>query len=91
MKPYKQILDALIGKCRWNEIYDSEEELVSDLMKSGNYQRKGTKGYVYLESFKKTVADGKELSAKQMIQLKRLSREVYINVHDSDVRNTYWL
>ena len=73
--------DLYVKGLKWNEIYDNEEELVNDLMKSDDYIKKYTKGYVYLESFKKQVASGKTLSPKQMTQLKRLSIEVYKNVH----------
>ena len=80
----KSNIDDLIAygkRIKWDSIYDSEEELVSDLLLSEKYQERYTKGYGYLESFKKQVLAGKTLSEKQMTQLKRLAPEVYKNVH----------
>lgn len=82
MKPIRQIKNAIInGSTKWNQIYDSEEELINDLLLSEKYEQRYTKGYVYLESFKKRVELGKGLTDKQMTQLKRLAKEVYTNVH----------
>lgn len=78
-KLHHRMLD---GRVKWNEIYDSEEELVAELLKSGDYQKRDTKGYVYLESFKARVMSGTPLTEKQMVQLKRLAVEVFRNVHE---------
>lgn len=82
MKTKRSIQDAIIaGGVKWSSIYDTEEELIADLLKSEQYEQRFTKGYVYLESFKKQVNAGKTLSTKQMTMLKRLASEVYKNVH----------
>lgn len=82
----KQNINNVIarGKVKWDEIYDSESELLNDLVASGDYERKYTKGYAYLESFKKQYLAKGTLSDKQMVQLKRLAQEVYTNVHWKD-------
>ena len=76
------------GSVKWNEIYDSEEELIKDMMNchadenSGEYW-KLVKGYVYIASFQKYYTKHGALTEKQMTQLKRLAKEVYKNVHET--------
>ena len=63
---------------KWSEIYDNENELLSDLLKLNfkcyNYQL--PRGYVYLQSFQEQVNNGKILTEKQMTQLKRLASSI---------------
>lgn len=71
---------------KWNEVYSSEEELVADMLKTKSDPKtvdyfQLVKGYVYVESFKRYYEKHGSLTDKQMTQLKRLAREVYINTH----------
>ncbi|WP_255294061.1 hypothetical protein [Bacillus toyonensis] len=67
------------GKIEWNEMFDSEEELIG-LVKKINmdrYKQMYCKGWLYVEGFQRTLSSGKELSPKQVTQLKRIAREIY--------------
>ena len=70
---------------KWDSLYDSEEDLIDDMMKTmsdPNLPRyKLIGGYEYINSFKKAINSGKQLSDAQMRQLKRLAVEVFKNVH----------
>ena len=44
---------AKIGKCKWNDIYDSKEELLNDLLKLEITCT--VDGYSYLDDFKKVI------------------------------------
>ena len=82
MKDKRQITDAIVaGGTKWNAIYDSEEELIQDLLRSDKYEQRYTMGRGYLESFKKQIMNGRTLTPKQMTMLKRLAKEIYKNVH----------
>lgn len=82
MQDERKVKDAIIrGRVTWNEIYDTEEELLNDLLISDDYIQRNTKGYVYIQSFKKQYIASRKLSEKQMTQLKRNAVEVYKNVH----------
>lgn len=68
---------------KWNEIYQSEDEIVEDLKqihipkKEDLYKIGGLyKGYEYIHSFAKQVQSGKTLSDKQMTQCKKLAFEI---------------
>ena len=74
--------------CRWNEIYDTEEELIKDLFSekiltdedtSLNY--KICRGYKFIKGFRKYYKKNKTLTEKQMIQLKRLAGEIAYHVY----------
>lgn len=71
---------------KWNEIYNSEEELIEDMLKAKADERKYgyrllVKGYIYIHSFQNYYKKNGELTPKQMTQLKRLAYEIYKNTH----------
>lgn len=69
---------------KWNEIYENEEQLIKDLkdivIPTGNYNltcwEQKFKGYLYIETFVKTLQSGKQLSNSQLVQAKRLASEI---------------
>lgn len=62
---------------KFEEIYDSVDECINDLKQITNSTiEKKLKGYSFLLGFKRTILMGRELTDKQIIQLKRLSSEV---------------
>ena len=66
-------------KVKWDEMFDSEGELI-EIVKNINvvqFQDKGCKGYSYIEGFQRTLSSGNDLSRAQLTQLKRLAKEVY--------------
>lgn len=70
---------------KWNEIYNSEEALIADMLKTKSdvntvpyYQL--VKGYEYIESFKKYYTKHGMLTEKQLTQLKRLAENIKRNV-----------
>lgn len=71
-------------KYKWTDIYDSENEIINDLklvdeevfMKTFNAFAPWYKGYEFIHSFSKQIAQGKTLSPKQMTQCKRLASEI---------------
>lgn len=61
-----------IKKLKFEEIYDNIEECIKELISiPDNTIKTKLKGYEYLISFKKQVLEGKSLSEKQIIQLKK--------------------
>jgi len=94
----KQITDDLkskiissragLRKCRWDEIYDTEEELINDLFsekvltdKETSLRYKLCRGYEYIRSFRTYYLTNKKLTEKQLIQLKRLASEIAYHVY----------
>ena len=72
--------EVILGSVKWNEMFNSEEELIT-LAKQidiNKYKKDLRKGYSYIEGFQKT----EELSKKQITQLKRLAKEVYRYYHN---------
>lgn len=75
-------------KTKWTDFYDSEGELIQDMLKTCSDAHTAlywqlVKGYEYIESFKRYYAKYGVLTDKQMTQLKRLAGEVYKNVHET--------
>lgn len=83
-----KIMKCYNDRVKWTELYDSEEELLNDMMRTCSdpntaYHWKLVKGYGYIDSFKKHYAKNGKLTDKQMTQLKRMAKEVYRNVHET--------
>lgn len=81
MKPIKEItgkINSQYGSIKWADIYDSEEELVNDLLHITIRKTypDPTKGYEYLSSFQNRLKAGNSLTNKQMTMLKRLASVV---------------
>lgn len=59
----------------WTDIYDTEDELLNDLMviKIREDYPNPTNGYIYLLGFQAKIRRGEALTDKQMTQLKRLA------------------
>ena len=79
MKQIKEITGKLNNQysdsIKWTDIYDSEEELVNDLLHITIRKTypDPTKGYEYLSSFQNKLKAGNSLTDKQMTMLKRLA------------------
>ncbi len=78
---------------KWNELYESEEQLIEDMMKTKSDPDKYpihqlVKGYGYIESFKKYYQKHGQLTEKQMTQLKRLAVSIYSNLYKNNFRFT---
>jgi len=78
---------------RWNELYNSEEELIRDMLKTKSNpkeypQYQLVRGYAFIESFKKYYKDHKTLTSKQMTQLKRLAPSIYSNLYKDNFNFT---
>lgn len=69
-------------KVKWNDVYESEEELVQalkDIIPGSQYHLSSIpayKGYDYINSFSLWVQTGKELTPNQMRQAKRNACEI---------------
>ena len=79
---------AGLSSCKWNEIYDTEEELIKDLFsekvltdEDTNLQYKICKGYDFIKGFRKYYQKNGTLTEKQLTQLKRLASEIAYNVY----------
>ena len=70
-----------VKKLKWDEIYESEDELINDLRRINLDVNIVLlpRGYEYMSSFKKQLENEKELSSKQMTQLKRIAYGIYVN------------
>lgn len=72
--------EIILGsRIKWDSMFDNEQELIDSFIKIDveEFKRNHRKGYAYIESFQKQVNNGKELSPKQITQLKRLAVEIY--------------
>lgn len=67
-------------KKNWNKYFPTEQDLLNALMvlnaSENQYPYLVPCGYIYLQSFQKRIRSGKELTEKQMTQLKRLAYEI---------------
>lgn len=80
-------------RIKWTDIYDSEGELINDLLHitiRKTYPNP-TKGYEYLSSFQNRLKAGNSLTDKQMTMLKRLAYVVAYERHCRGQENTYGL
>lgn len=75
---------------KWNNIFDTEEELIQALFDGKIYtdedkvpMQKWCKGYEYIKSFRKYYKKNGRLTDKQMIQLKRLASEIAWRIYCS--------
>lgn len=69
----------LRGK-KWNELFVDENELleITKDIDTNEFERKGYNGYLFMRSFVRTLnSEDRELSPKQITQLKRMATEVY--------------
>ena len=79
---------AGLKKCKWDEIYDTEEELINDLFSEKVLTDEDTsltykicKGYEFIKGFRKYYKKNGSLTEKQMTQLKRLASEIAYHVY----------
>lgn len=84
-----KIRSSKIGleKCKWNDIYDTEDELIRDLFSEKVLTDEETtilyacKGYEYIKSFRKYYNQNGNLTEKQIMQLKRLASEIAYHIY----------
>lgn len=73
-----------IREIKWNTVYNTVSDMVNDLKKVHVFTKKEIanfplylyKGYEFINGFADQVQQGKELSAKQITQCKRLALEI---------------
>lgn len=77
--------DLVDVKINWNDIYDTEEELIQDMLRvcAGDLlpTYKQPSGYMYIESFKQQYMLKGRLSDKQMYVLKKLAPEIAYDLY----------
>lgn len=73
---------------KWNDIYDTEQELIQDLFNNKVHTDEDNvpdyqicKGYAYIKSLRQYYLKYKELTEKQMKQLKRLAYEIAYHIY----------
>lgn len=76
---------AGLTRVSWNEVYDTEQELISDMFSpkvkvTGNLYEL-CKGYEYIKSFRTHYARSNSLTEKQISQLKRLAAEIAYHIY----------
>ena len=81
-------------KGKWNELYETEQDLIDDMMKAKSDVNKYrltelVVGYEYVESFKRYYKKNGKLTDKQMTQLKRLASSIYKNIHQNNGLGSY--
>lgn len=79
---------AGLKSCKWNEIYDTEEELIKDLFsekvltdEDTTFTHKMCRGYDFIKGFRKYYRKNGTLTERQMTQLKRLASEIAYHVY----------
>ena len=97
MKQLTESLLASIGKahigigtkpCKWDSIFDNEEELIAALFHKNVYtdednvpMRKWCKGYEYIKGFRRYYKKNNCLTDSQMRQLKRMAYEIAYQIY----------
>ena len=84
----KALSDIMFTNTKWDELFDNELELIGAMMLCESNNRgpyKNVKGYIYISSFKKYIANNAYLTDKQMVQLKRLAKEIYIHLKQRNI------
>ena len=71
----------LTEKLSWNQLFDSEGELIVKMLECETEKGLVPKGYGYIDSFKRYYKKNSCLTTKQLTQLKRLSKSVYAFVN----------
>ena len=69
-------------KISWDQLFDSEQELIAKMLECETEKGLVPKGYGYIDSFKRFYKKNGYLTAKQLTQLKRLAKSVYAFVND---------
>ena len=66
----------------WDELFDSEDELLSAMMKCPTIGGLVPRGFGYIEGFQRYYKKHGCLTPKQMSQLKRMAKFIYAYVND---------
>lgn len=82
--------DISLKKLSWDKLFDSEEELVEAMMgcpveRTASRHGLVPKGYEYIAGFQRYYAKNRCLTDKQMTQLKRLAKSVYVGIKGMNV------
>lgn len=82
--------DISLKKLSWDKLFDSEAELVEAMMNCPSERTNSRHGlvptgYGYIASFKRYYAKNGCLTDKQMTQLKRLAKSVYVGFRGMNV------
>jgi len=72
----------LYGQISWNQLFDSEQELITKMLECETEKGFVPKGYEYIGSFKRYYKKNGCLTPKQLTQLKRLAKSVYAFVNN---------
>ena len=75
-------LHKLQGQVSWDQLFDSEQELINNMMKCETVRGLVPKGYEYLDIFKWCYKKNGRLTERQLTQLKRLAAPVYAYVNN---------
>ena len=63
---------------KWDDMFDSVDELIRTMIiVSPRFEKNCYNGYAYVNSFTEYYKNNKELTPKQITQLKRISKEIY--------------
>lgn len=85
-----KIMNSKAGlmRCKWDEIYDTEEELIKDMFHEKVLTNEDThllykwcKGYEFIRSFRAYYRKNGTLTDKQITQLKRLASEIAYHIY----------
>lgn len=68
--------DLRYGKPKWDQLFKSEQDLLTalQLLNVTQYRENGCD---YIASYQKQLHSGKQLTSKQVTQLKRLAKFIY--------------
>ena len=75
----------LYEQISWNQLFDSEQELIAKMLDCETEKGLVPKGYGYIGSFKRYYKKNGCLTPKQLTQLKRLAKSIYAFVNDLKV------
>ncbi|AFQ29794.1 hypothetical protein P4493_05910 [Bacillus thuringiensis] len=78
----EDILDFQLGKLPWNKMFENESELIHalTLVNYEDYKGRGYENPKLVKDFQSRLACGLPLSVSQVLQLKRIAKDIYTYV-----------
>ena len=79
---------VMLTQVKWTDLFDNETDLIEAMMKcEANEERlpyKRVQGYGYIGNFQKYYRRNGKLTDKQMTQLKRLAKAIWLHLRKAD-------
>lgn len=68
-------------KISWHVLFEDEDDLIKHMLLCNVSGQHAIRGYEYIKSFQNFYIKNGYLTTKQMTQLKRLAKAIYLHLH----------